>query len=90
MAIDLSQIIKEYDDDAFGFSAVSEEEYNKAISESADTVEELKERLQQVEKMVMPFLVKMLKTADKAYIYWPNRKALLEDQIKKILTLTRV
>jgi len=89
MAIDLSQIIKEYDDDAFGFSAVSEEEYNKAISDSADTVEELKERLQQVEKMVMPFLVKMLKTSDKAYIYWPNRKALLEDQIKKILTLTR-
>jgi hypothetical protein len=90
MAIDLSQILQDYDDDAFGFSAVSEEEYNKAISESADTVDELKERLQQVEKMVMPFLVKMLKTSDKAYIYWPNRKALLEDQIKKILSLTRV
>lgn len=90
MAIDLSQILHEYDDDAFGFSAVSEEEYNKAIAESADTVEELKERLQQVEKMVMPFLVKMLKTSDKAYIFWPNRKNLLEDQIKKILALTRV
>lgn len=90
MAIDLSQILQQYDDDAFGFSAVSEEEYNKAIAESADTVEELQERLQQVEKMVMPFLVKMLKTSDKAYIYWPNRKALLEDQIKKILSLTRV
>lgn len=90
MAIDLSQILHEYDDDAFGFSAVSEEEYNKAISESADTVDELKERLQQVEKMVMPFLVKMLKTSDKAYIYWPGRAKILEDVIKKILALTRV
>ncbi len=90
MAIDLSKVLQEYDSDDFGFSAVSEEEYNRAITETADTAEEFKERLQQVEKMVMPFLVKMLKTSDKAYIYWPNRKALLEEQIKKILALTRI
>lgn len=89
MALDLTQILNEYDDDAFGFSAVSEEEYNRAINETADTVEEYKERLRQVEKMVMPFLAKLLKTADKAYIYWPNRKALLEDQIRKVIALTR-
>lgn len=90
MATDLSKILSEYDTDDFGFSAVSEEEYNRVINETANTADELKDRLQQVEKLVMPFLVKMLKTSDKAYIYWPGRKALLEEQIKKILALTRV
>jgi hypothetical protein len=37
----------------------------------------------------MPFLSNLLKTADKPYINWPNRKPILEAQIQKILTLTR-
>lgn len=86
---DISKILAEYGDDDFGFSAVSEEEYNKVISETADTAEEYKARLEQVEKLVLPFFTKLLKTADKEYIYWPNRKALVETQIQKILALTR-
>jgi hypothetical protein len=90
MGYDLTKIIDEYEKtDDFGFSAVSEEEYNAVISEKADTVEEYKERLEQVEKLVLPFFTKLLKTADKEYIYWPNRKTLVESQIQKILTLTR-
>ena len=42
-----------------------------------------------MEKLVLPFFTKLLKTADKEYIYWPNRKALVESQIQKILALTR-
>lgn len=80
----------EFDDsDDFGFSAVSEDEYNQAINVSAETAEEYKERLRQVEKMIIPFLTKLLKTADKEYIYWPNRKPVIESQIEKILKLTR-
>jgi hypothetical protein len=89
MGYDLTKILAEYEDDDFGFSAVSEEEYNKVISETADTAEEYKARLQQVEKLVLPFFTKLLKTSDKEYIYWPNRKSLVEGQIQKILTLTR-
>jgi len=90
MAYDLTKIIEDYSKiDDFGFSAVSEEEYNKVIAETADTAEEYKERLTQVEKLVLPFFTKLLKTADKEYIYWPNRKTLVESQIQKILTLTR-
>jgi hypothetical protein len=89
MAYDINKILAEYGDDDFGFSAVSEEEYNKVISETADTAEEFKARLEQVEKLVLPFFTKLLKTADKEYIYWPNRKALVESQIQKILALTR-
>ena len=89
MAYDLNKILQEYGDDDFGFSAVSEEEYNAVINEKADTAEEFQVRLQQVEKLVLPFFTKLLQTADKEYIYWPNRKKLVEDQIQKILKLTR-
>ena len=89
MGYDLSKILAEYGDDDFGFSAVSEADYNKVISEKADTVEEYAARLKEVEKLVLPFFTKLLKTADKEYIYWPNRKVLVEGQIQKILALTR-
>ncbi len=82
MAYDLNKILQEYGDDDFGFSAVSEEEYNAVINEKADTAEEFQARLQQVEKLVLPFFTKLLQTADKEYIYWPNRKKLVEDQIQ--------
>jgi hypothetical protein len=89
MGYDINKVLAEYDDDDFGFSAVSEEEYNAVITEKADTVEEYAARLKEIEKLVLPFFTKLLKTADKEYIYWPNRKELVEKQIQKILTLTR-
>ena len=89
MGYDISKVLAEYDEDDFGFSAVSEEEYNAVITEKADTVEEYAARLKEIEKLVLPFFTKLLKTADKEYIYWPNRKELVEKQIQKILTLTR-
>ena len=89
MGYDISKILAEYGDDDFGFSAVSEEEYNAVITEKADTVEEYAARLREIEKLVLPFFTKLLKTSDKEYIYWPNRKELVEKQIQKILTLTR-
>ncbi len=88
--IDFDKLAKQYEmDDDFGFSAVSEEEYNKVISEKADTVEEFRERLEQVEKIIIPFLTKLHTTGDKEYIYWPNRKPVIEKQIERILKLTR-
>jgi hypothetical protein len=89
MAYDINKILAEYGDDDFGFSAVSEEDYNAVINEKADTVDEYSARLKEVEKLVLPFFTKLLKTADKEYIYWPNRKASIEAQIQKILALTR-
>ena len=89
MAYDINKILAEYGDDDFGFSAVSEEDYNAVINEKADTVDEYSARLKEVERLVLPFFTKLLKTADKEYIYWPNRKATIEAQIQKILALTR-
>lgn len=89
--IDFDKLSKEYDhlEDDFGFSAVSEAEYNAVIAEKADTVEEYAARLKEVEKLIVPFLTKLHSTGDKEYIYWPNRKPVIEKQIEKILKLTR-
>ena len=89
MAYDLSKILLEYGDNDFGFTAVDEAEYNAVIAQKDETVEEYKSRLQQVEKIVMPLLINLLKTADQPIIKWPNRKPILEAQIQKIVTLTR-
>ena len=85
----INEIMAEYGDDDFGFTAIDEEEYNAVIAEKEETVDEYKNRLHEVEKIILPFLTKLLKTADQPIIKWPNRGPLLEAQIQKILNLTR-
>lgn len=89
MKYDINKIMAEFDDDDFGFSTIDEAEYEAVIAEKDETVEEYKQRLEQVEKIILPFLNKLLKTADQAVIKWPNRKPVIEAQIQKILNLTR-
>ena len=89
--IDFDKLSKEFntDDNDFGFSAVSEEEYNSVINKTTETADDYKSRLNELEKMIIPFLTKLHSTGDKEYIYWPNRKPSIEKQIEKILKLTR-
>lgn len=91
LSLEAQNILKQYEiqDDDFGFSAVSEDEYNEVINKTAQTADDYKERLQEIEKLIIPFLQKLYATADKEYIYWPNRKPVIENQINKILKLTR-
>ena len=96
--IDFDKLAKEYqDENDFGFSAVSEEEYNtkvvnevNKVSQPLETmVKDYQDRLDKLERMIVPFLTKLHSTGDKEYIYWPNRKPVIENQIEKILKLTR-
>jgi hypothetical protein len=80
-------------DDDFGFSAISSAEYEARITKAAEAasqpIEEYKSRLEDLESMIIPFLKKLRDTGDKEYIYWPNRKPVLDKQIERILKLTR-
>jgi len=88
--IDFDKLAQEFDiEDDFGFSAVSEAEYNSVVNKTAQTADDYKARLTELEKMIVPFLTKLHSTGDKEYIYWPNRKPVIEKQIEKILKLTR-
>jgi hypothetical protein len=101
MAVKIPQeyLTSDYD---FGFSGVSEEEYKGEINTKANeaatdaeqraiesTSEVYKRKLNDVERIMMPLLVNLLKTADKEYIHWPNRSAQLEDKIEQLLAITR-
>ena len=96
MAYDIDKIIHEYGDIDFGFTAVDETEY-EAVQEELKkesyqkdiTVEQYKERLSELEKLIMPFLTNIYKSREQAYIHWPNRGNLLEKQMQRVLKLTR-
>ena len=53
------------------------------------TEADVRSRLIDVEKLIMPLLVNLLKSADKDYIHWPNRKDKIQAQIDKLLQMTR-
>ena len=49
---------------------------------------EMKDKFSQLEKLVIPLMLKLAK-APENYIYWPNRKTVIEAQLKKIVAITR-
>jgi hypothetical protein len=59
--------------------------------QSIDTKKELdfKDRLIECEKLILPLLQNLMKNEDKEYIYWPNRKAIIQSQIDRLQKITR-
>ncbi len=53
------------------------------------TTQEVQSKLTQVEKLIVPLLVNLMKNPDKDYIHWPDRAPLIQQQIDKILSITR-
>jgi hypothetical protein len=73
----------------FGFSFHDEDEIVSS-SGVTDEVEVLKNRLRNVRKTYLPLLQHLAKDPDKPMIKWPNRKDILDKQIKKMIELTEV
>lgn len=76
-------------------ASVGESEQN--IRSIIDEVEERKEQLKQIyknrmidiEKLVLPLLYNLMKNPEKEYILWPNRVDALNKQIAKIISVTK-
>jgi hypothetical protein len=51
--------------------------------------EETTGKLKELEELIMPLLVNLMKNPEKEYIYWPNRTDKIKEQIDKVLALTR-
>ena len=49
----------------------------------------LREDIRKLEAIIIPLLNNLLKTADREYIRWPNRGPILEQQIQRVLEITR-
>jgi len=74
----MDQILSLYNDGKLGLDA-----------ERKQMQEDVKSNLVELEKLIMPLLVNLMKNPDKEYIYWPNRKEKIQEQIDKVLSLTR-
>lgn len=46
-------------------------------------------KLKQVEDLILPLLSNLKLNPDKDYIHWPNRAAIIDSQIEKIMAVTR-
>ena len=102
MAIKIPQEYLTSDFD-FGFTAVDEEEVADPIitdvknttqtqleSQLQQVIDQHSSKLLEVEKLIIPLLMNLLKDADtKEYIKWPNRRPVIEKQIERILAITR-
>lgn len=60
-----------------------------SLASTDQLVVQYKDKLLEVEKMVLPLLYNLMKNEEKEYIYWPNRKPIITQQIENIKKLTR-
>jgi hypothetical protein len=94
MAVKVPQEYADYD---FGFTGVDESEIKQDVVEElnakdqalTDKERELAEKVKVLEAIIIPLLNNLMKTADKAYIYWPNRKEKCQEMLEKVLNTTR-
>ena len=72
-------------------NALGELEDHKDNLSEIDTKKELdfKDRLIDCEKLILPLLQNLMKNEEKEYIYWPNRRAIIQSQIDRLQKITR-
>jgi hypothetical protein len=51
--------------------------------------DQYKEKLSEVEQLVLPLLINLTKNPDQEYLYWPDRSEKVKSQVDKILKVTR-
>ena len=72
-------------------NSLSELDDHKDNLQAIDTKKELdyKDRLIDCEKLILPLLQNLMKNEEKEYIYWPNRRAIIQSQIDRLQKITR-
>jgi hypothetical protein len=88
---DTNHYIDVSDRNDFGFTFTDDEEITTPVYESlTDEIDDLKKRLHAVENIFMPLLENLARDPDKPMIRWPNRKEVIDNQIRKLKSLTNV
>jgi hypothetical protein len=79
--------------DDFGFTFSNEDDIvteNIEYASLQEQVDDLKQRLQALNKIFLPLLENLAKDPDKPMIKWPNRKDVIDKQIAKLKSITKV
>lgn len=76
----------------FGFSFSNEEEIvsSTTYANLPEEIEDLKNRLQAIRAIYLPFLENLNRNPEQPIIRWENRKEILDRQIAKLKRLTDV
>ena len=77
MSRNLSSALSELDEHKENLSLM----YSKQELKYQDTIIEMK-------KLILPLLQNLMKNDEKEYIYWPNRKPIIQQQIDRIEKIT--
>lgn len=76
------------EEEDFDFGFTLEDEASLVEKIPADNTD-MKKKMQQLEKLILPLLNNLLKNPEKEYIHWPNRTDIIKKQIDKITKITR-
>ena len=60
-----------------------------SLINSANTESHYTSKFEEIESLIIPLLYNLKKNPDKEYIYWPNREEKIQEQIDKIISITR-
>ncbi|MBC8442808.1 MAG: hypothetical protein H8D80_01320 [Proteobacteria bacterium] len=60
-----------------------------SLIDAAATESLYRNKFDDIESLIIPLLYNLKKNPDKEYIYWPNREEKLQEQIDKIISITR-
>lgn len=85
---------EEFDEDYdFGFTFANEDDVvtgTQSYSNLQEQVDDLKTRIKSLNKMFKPLLENLARDPDKEMIKWPNRKEIIDKQLKKLESLTKI
>ena len=72
-------------------SALSELDEHKENLSLMDSKQELEyqDKIIEMKKLILPLLQNLMKNDEKEYIYWPNRKPIIQQQIDRIEKITK-
>ena len=70
---------------------VAKQKFDSRLEERESELEIQNEnKFKSLEKLTIPLLMNLARDSDEnPYIHWPNRKAVIEEQVKRILMITR-
>ena len=90
-AEDVSQKLEQIENKLEEVLGVAQKKYDTRLEEKElELTVGNQEKFKVLEKLMIPLLMNLSKDSDtNPYIHWPNRKQVVEEQIKRILIVTR-
>lgn len=85
----IDSVLAIYEQTTFGLDSQKQQMEDSFATKESELIASTQSKLTELEKMIVPLLVNLMKNPEKEYIYWPDRKPKLEEQVNRVIALTR-